>query len=537
MAPVAYAVLFAVPAAGAALLAGRRPRARWLPWLIGILTFLSAYSVLLLATTLYDSARLIVAAGLAVRLGTLAAQHEPRVRRWLAPVLATLALACLALGGGYNILISVRERRALAALPAARPGEPNILFLIWDTVRAPELELYGYPRPTTPNLDRLARRGVAFDYAISTAPWTLPSHAGMFTGLYPHQLSAGWTRPLDDRHPTIAEVLAAHGYVTAGFVANTFYTSRETGLARGMAHFEDFGFTPGNFLMSTALGRMLANDRPLREAMGNVQLPGRKTADRIDGDFLRWLGRRPAGHPFFAFLNYYDAHSPYLPPAPYDTLFQAHRQDRKPLIWMGWLMTPAQVRAERDAYDASIAYLDSRLGTLVDSLRARGLLDNTIVVLAADHGEEFGEHGVFTHGNSLYIPSLHVPLVIVGPGVSPARRVPHMVSLRDIPATLLDLAGIRRSPFPGASLARFWREGPAERGPAVPLVAEVGKASNVPGRYPVAVGDMHSVFTDGFHLIIDGNGREELYDLRQDPGEKHDLLTGALPARPPGARP
>ncbi len=529
MAPVTYAALFAVLALPFALAGVRRPRGWWLQALVALLAFLSAYSVLQLATGLYPWARDLLAAGVAIRLATFASRFRPRLRRLVPRAGLALAALVVLLGIGSTLAARIRERRMLASLPAARAGAPNVLLLIWDTVRASSLSLYGYARPTTPGLERFASRGVTFEQAISTAPWTLPSHAGMFTGRWAHELSAGWRTPLDDRYPTLAEVLADNGYATSGFVANTHYTTAESGLARGMAHYEGFGSSPGDFLMSTALGRRLAWDRLLRTRIGSFDIPGRKNAASIDDEFLRWLDARPAGRPFFAFLNYYDAHEPYLPPAPYDTRFRSTTVPRKPLMWQAWKMTAPEVRGERDAYDGSIAYLDARLGSLLQALRGRGLLDNTIVVVVADHGEEFGEHGVFTHGNSLYLPSLHVPLVVVGPGAAAGARVAAPVTLRDLPATVLDLAGIRRSPFPGQSLARFWAPGAAAADG--PLVAEVGQASGLPAFYPVAVGDMRSVFAGGYHLILDGDGRQELYDIRRDPAEARNLL----PAR--GVRP
>ncbi len=132
------------------------------------------------------------------------------------------------------------EHRAAAALPPAPAGARNVLLIVWDTVRAGNLSLYGYERPTTPNLERLAGRGVRFDLAFSTSSWTLPAHASLFTGRWPHELGVDWKSPLRDDVPTLAEYLAAHGYDTAGFAANLDYCTRETGLARGFAHYEDF---------------------------------------------------------------------------------------------------------------------------------------------------------------------------------------------------------------------------------------------------------------------------------------------------------
>jgi len=121
-----------------------------------------------------------------------------------------------------------------------RPGMPNVLLIVLDTVRAKSLGLYGYGRPTTPRLERLARYGTVFKSAFSTAPWTLASHATMFTGRYPHELSTGFLSPLDTTYLTLAELFTSEGYQTAGFAANTFYASQEFGLSRGFTHYEDY---------------------------------------------------------------------------------------------------------------------------------------------------------------------------------------------------------------------------------------------------------------------------------------------------------
>ena len=524
MAPVAYAALFALPAALCAAAAWRRPDGRALDVLVAILAFVSAFSVLLHATQLFQVARVLLAAGVAARAATLIPALVRRHPRLVPAAVVALGLVAALLGASYNAALYLRERQAIAGLPAAPAGAPNVLLLIWDTVRAGSLGIYGYDRPTTPNLQALAKRGVTFAAAISTAPWTLPSHAGMFTGRLSAELSVTWLHPLDDRYPTLPEVLARNGYATAGFVGNTYYLARESGLDRGMAHYESFGFTAGDFVMRTSLGRWLANKPELRTYVGNWQLPGRKTATRIRRDVLRWIDRRPAGHPFFAFVNLYDAHMPYLPPPPYDTMFRTVRVDRRPLVLDFWRLTPAQRTAEHDAYDASIAYLDSELGALLRGLSARGLLDNTIVIVAADHGEEWGEHGVYQHGNSLYMPALRVPLVIAGPkrlGL-PAGRVDAPVSLSELPATVTDLLDLDREPFPGRSLARFWdRNAPGRQEARV--VSEVGAVNGAPGWYPIREGDMRSLVEGGYHLIRRGSGRLELFDLRHDIAEHADL--------------
>jgi arylsulfatase A-like enzyme len=185
---------------------------------------------------------------------------------------------------------------------------------------------------------------------------------------------------------------------------------------------------------------------------------------------------------------------------------------------------------DRNAYDASIASQDAALGELFAELERRGILENTIVVITSDHGEQLGEHGLFAHGNSLYMQNLHVPLVVVAPGrgVPAGRRVEAPVTLRSLAATVLDLAGAPDARIPGASMAVTWRDGTA---PADQVLAEVSKGINSPRHVPVTRGDMKSLLADGHHYIRNfGDGREELYDLGADPGEENDL------AREPRAR-
>ena len=187
-----------------------------------------------------------------------------------------------------------------------------------DNVRAESLSLYGYNRPTTPRLDELARNAVRFDSARSTAPWTLPSHASMFTGQWPHQLSVDWKRGLDATHPTLAEYLARQGYTTAGFVANTYYCNSRYGLDRGFARYEDFleneSVSLFEIVRSSSLGKSALMLMGYSMRLPTADVGSRKAAATINRNALDWLSRRPADRPFFIFLNYYDAHSPFIPP-------------------------------------------------------------------------------------------------------------------------------------------------------------------------------------------------------------------------------
>ena len=201
----------------------------------------------------------------------------------------------------------------------ATPGARNVILIVWDTVRAPNLSLYGYPRDTTPNLVEWARKGVRYTMALAPAPWTYPSHSCFFTGQWPYKLNSQWNYTLDATYPTLAEYLASRGYQTVGFAANTECCSYETGLDRGFTHYEDYPLTP-RFL----LGRTVPGSWILKNILSRGDFYDSKWIDLqsrdvrgINDAFLDWLRRRRRDRPFFAFLNYFDAHDPYVPPAEY----------------------------------------------------------------------------------------------------------------------------------------------------------------------------------------------------------------------------
>ncbi|MCI0434908.1 MAG: sulfatase [Gemmatimonadetes bacterium] len=530
MAPVADFVLFLL-AAVLLLAAGLLwPRLRGARPVLFVFTFLCLLAWVLLPWRISAWAGLLLSAGIAWQLsGVLARRIGPiatRVRR-IAPVLVTTVVILAGVVNGARVL---DERRALAALPDAAGGGPNVLLIIWDTVRAASLSLHGHDRGTSPNLERLAARGVTFEMAIAPTSWTLPSHASMFTGRLPHQMSAAWYRPLDATHATVAEALAGLGYRTGGFAANTLYVDWEHGLARGFTRFESYRITPGQIMVSSSLGARLLRGQGgwtvsvFRRLLGQRhRYIGRKSAEQVNADFLEWLDGQPADRPFFAFLNLFDAHLPYAPPAPYDTLFEPgrprttfsdrvrHEFERQNF----WDMPAAELAAEIAAYEGGIAYLDAQLAVLLDALERRGVLDNTLVIVTSDHGEEFGEHGDYEHGTNLYLEQTHVPLVVFLPGVVPEGvRVTEPVSLRDIAATILDFTGRLAPSFPGVTLASYW-DGAGQPGGG-PVVSELA-----PGRNPDR--RMRSLFADGFHYIRNIDGSVELYDFRSDPAESTDL--------------
>lgn len=265
MAPLAELCLFSVFVlllVPASRLVRDRPR-----MVLSGLAGLGIATVLSLWGRLNWIAVLLLAVGGGLQAGRILGKHRRTVRR-MAPraILGVLVLVGLSASTVFGTRM-LRERRAVRGV--APPGSLNVLLIILDTVRSASLGLYGYERSTTPHLERWAGRGTVFDVAFSPSSWTLPSHASMFTGRWPNELSVGYRTPLDDRDSTLAEILSSNGYATGGMVANLLFTTRETGIARGFGHYVDHYASWGEFLRSATLIRKL-----------------------VDGSRLKWMTRR-----------------------------------------------------------------------------------------------------------------------------------------------------------------------------------------------------------------------------------------------------
>jgi len=540
-------------------------RVSWLaPRLLCSLTMLPLLLVGL--PRIHGLAWFVVTLGGAARLVPALERHAVGFRRLLRfsfPVVAGLVpiLAATLWGGDW-----IKEWRQ-STRPLPSPSSPNVLLIVLDTVAADHLSLYGYERPTSPTMVELAERGIRFDRVQATSSWTLPSHASMFTGRWPHELSVGWLTPLDGTYPTLAEYLGSRGYATAGFIANYSYCASDSGLDRGFASYQDYifpGLTAFNaaVLVNRPVEGMQAVERLLEDwleidllssAVQRLWLlvkGSRKEAAVVNREFLDWLTRRrQPKRPFFTFLNYNDAHAPYqLPPG------RVHRfgsklsdQHESDMIQSWWSIDKTGIPARdvafvHNAYDDCVADLDEQLGRLFDELGRRPVLERTWVIIAADHGESFGEHaGVFCHGTSLYQTELHVPLVIIPPGGSPSKRVvSETVSLRDLAATIVDVLDSKTgSPFPGKSLARFW-DGSSPALAADPTAADRALSEVVPidplhpdplemvkPHWPLA-----AVNEGGWTYIRrEGDVHEELFHLREDAKELYNLA-GSPAARP-----
>ncbi len=302
----------------------------------------------------------------------------------------------------------------------------HLLLISIDTCRASHLSTYGYFRPTTPFLSELAEEGVLFRNAFSQVPDTTPAHASLFTSRYPFVHGAANGMPLDDRLATLAGQLKQAGFRTAAFVSGWTMTALGSGLDRGFDSYDDELTRTGS-----AIGTR-PDERPAEE-----------TTERA----VDWLLRRRADERFFLFVHYFDPHAVYAPPPPYDEMFEFPRVVPVP---RAKIPDYARIPGETDAavyisrYDGEIRYVDDQMRRLVAGLAQQGLLEDTLVIVTADHGESLIEHGYFfQHGFLLFEPSLHVPLLMSFPRRLPRGRDETSIAQTiDVMPTALDLLGL-----------------------------------------------------------------------------------------------
>jgi len=373
-------------------------------------------------------------------------------------------------------------------LAAGAKGRPDVLLVSVDTLRADHLGAYGYERDTSPFIDELAAGGTVFEQAWSPTSWTLPSHTTMLSGQLPvhHGIIDDHLRIADDL-PLVQEVFQQAGYATSGAVATLFVSSR-FGFDRGFDHFEDFGVKS--------------------KATNNLSIVD---ADHVFHTTLHWAQQQPEGTPLFAFAHVYDVHYGYDAPPPFNEKFDrapalGDEKYKKYFHYLRAGLPPAeQMQHQVDQYDEEIAFTDAMLRELVEAWRASGR--DLVVVVTADHGEEFGERGSWGHGHTLYPEQLHVPLIVNGPGVK-AQRVTERVGTEDIAPTVAELAGLGFDALDGASLASVVRSG---RRPANAPSAEYAATS----RFDTNRLRFHRAPYD---LYVDLPGRKRaLCDLAADP--------------------
>jgi arylsulfatase A-like enzyme len=340
----------------------------------------------------------------------------------------------------------------------------NVVLIVIDTLRSDHLGCYGYERNTTPNIDRLAEKSALFERSYSHCSWTMPSIASMFTSLHPRDHGvAEWCNPLDRKYLTLVEHLKANGYHTEAFVGHTVLKKR-------------FGFDQGFDHYDSSI---------LKKSHPHQTISSEYITDRA----IKALDTRVT-QPFFMWLHYFDPHRDYY----------SHE---------GFEFGETEI----DKYDSEIAFTDHHIGRFLDHLKSLGLYKNTIIMIVADHGEEFGEHGGKYHGPTLFEEVVHVPLIVKVPRFS-RQRIKNVVIGMDLAPTLLKLLGM---------------DVPAEfKGKAIPTA----RRRFVPkGDRTVVLETFHSnvakraIIRDGWKLIQDLiKDNWKLYDLKNDPKEKRDLV-------------
>ena len=347
----------------------------------------------------------------------------------------------------------------------------NVLFVVMDTVRKDRLTPYGYDRETTPVLERFAEEALVYEEAVAQAPWTLPVHASMFTGLYPTEHGATQETPfLPDDLGTLAETLSAAGYATACYSSNAWITPY-TRLTAGFDEQDNFfEVLPGDAFSGLAADLwQRVNEsrfRPLADRLvelGNEIHEYLADGDGADSKTPAIIDRTcefidtNADDRWFAFINLMDAHLPYYPPAEHRERFApgvdpaAVCQNSKEYNCGARDIDDEEWAAIRGLYDAEIHHIDAELGRLFDHLKTTGQWDDTVVVVCADHGELHGEHGLYGHEFGVYDPLVNVPLLVKHPDLDPGRT-DTQVELVDLYDTVLESAAATDAP--GAVSAR-----------------------------------------------------------------------------------
>ncbi|GCF15402.1 hypothetical protein Harman_33370 [Haloarcula mannanilytica] len=424
----------------------------------------------------------------------------------------------------------------------------NIVLVVMDTARAPDTK-YVYNKVSNSSIERLVEEGTEFTNAFTNAPWTLPSHASLFTGTYTskHGTHAGH-KFLDDSFPTLAELLSAEGYQTAG-VTNNAWVTNEFGLANGFNDFfkawqyiqaeTDFGeiklTTHGVDLVKRSVKGLL-NGEIIANLMNTVYgqfIYRRKDygAKRTNSIVRSWIEDRDSNKPFFLFINYLEPHLDYQPPKefaepflPSDATYkEAMKVPQKPWDYVSGAleMSDRDFELLRSLYRAEIAYLDAQIGDLRQVLYEKKEWQDTIFIIVGDHGENIGEHDLMDHQYSLHDTLLHVPLFFSGGAFDGVGKSDRLVQTVDLFPTILDIAGVDiPSHSQGLSFHPSSTDPPRERIFAEyrcpqPTIERLSKETDIPledlQQYDKK---LRSVQTDEYKIVRDSNGKLEFYNLK-----------------------
>ncbi|MEN6311150.1 MAG: sulfatase, partial [Acidobacteriota bacterium] len=377
------------------------------------------------------------------------------------------------IAAGAVLLAALALVPACSSKPPADASGMNLLVITLDTTRADAVGLYGNKDGVTPRIDELGRTGIVFQECYTPVPLTLPAHCSLFTGRYPlgHGVRNNGTYALPAAVPTLARLFKDKGYETAAVVAS-FTVAAKFGLAQGFDTYEE-DFESGRSILNFL-----------------AEIP----ADRVTAKFESWLGRRTGGK-FFAWVHFYDAHSPYVP----------HGEP-----------VPSGEGAAWQLYEGEVRFVDAHVGKIVQALKDKGLYENTLIVLVGDHGEGFAEHKERGHGIFCYQESLRVPLVLHNPRLfKEPKTVAGRTSLVDVMPSLLELFGVKTPS--GVQGRSFWNQA-------------AGKEKGRREIYFESLFGQEEYNWAPLTGLIDGKTKyislpePELYDIDADPGEKADLF-------------
>ncbi len=480
-----------------------------------------------------------------VALGLLCIDSLPAATR-ATPALLGLALALRpapprprAAGARFAMrlpAIAVLAACVLVPPPGSRPPRPpvattanagpSLVLIVLDTLRRDHVSLYGYARPTTPNLDAWAQRALVFDDASATSSWTLPSHASMFTGLYPRTHGAhGYRRegrengayPLGSETTTLAEIAAGAGIATGAIVSNHYFLGPEFGLDQG---FDTYWLPRPTARFSFAPAEALAG-RFAWERMRAHRIPY-LTARHVSDAAIEWISAR-GDAPYFLFVNYMDVHRPNLRPtdeSPIPFEDEARIPRHFPELTKVFEHEPLAEEIKRglvNSYDRELIALDLELARLLHFLERDGRAERTAVIVTSDHGEFFGEHDLVDHMMHLHKEVVDVPFLVRAPGLAPGRSDKPVQSV-DVFATALELLGLPDTRSQGVS---------ALGDEAHPIVGEWYAAANGRLRAPRYEGrferDLASLRDGTLRLFEYEDGVAELYDVATDPSETQDI--------------
>lgn len=436
--------------------------------------------------------------------------------------------------------------------------KPNVILIILDTARAQSFSCYGYNRETTPNIDRISQEGTLFENTISPSPWTLPAHASIFTGMFPSRHGCHEKHKfLNGNLPTLPEILKNIGYRTIG-ISNNSWISRNFGLDRG---FDLFIKLWQIIQYETDLSDASAKGKDkYKRAMGLV-MKGNPFVNIVNGVYGKYFWRRydygarrinktvkkllhdelaRSENPFFIFINYLEPHLFYRAPEPFFGMFLAENISKKEALsinqdawgYMGEIvpMTETDFEVLRALYDAELFYLDYRIGEVYECLKEMALLDNTLLIITSDHGENIGEHNLMDHQYSLYDTLLKVPFIMRFPGIfEGGKRIGNIVQTTDIVPTIMELLSLKDQRLLGEVQGESLLKDKNKRFAMSEYIAPQPSIEEISKRYPAGNFSKYnesltSMRSLEWKLIVSSNGKDELYNIVEDPNETRNSI-------------